>query len=340
MTDQFTVGVTGAAGYIGSRVLYELQDAHPEWNVVAIDNFYLGDVREVGDVQIQHLDVRDRRGLEEAFADVDVVFHLAAISGVDDCDENRDRSYEVNVQGTNNVAYFCQQHGAGLVFPASMAIFGDPDSFPITTDLPRDPLNWYGRTKVLGERAIEGFADGAFPAHVFVKSNLYGDHWIGGERITKGTVINFVVGRALAEEPLTVYEPGTQSRNFIHVVDVARAYVRSAERMHEQLQEGHTGVETYPLASDQDPSVSEIAELVKQSATEHGLETSIELVENPRSAETMVEEFSVDTSRTHEELGWYPEHDVAVSINQLISENVDPDRQEPRASTAGSSAND
>jgi len=88
----------------------------------------------------------------------------------------------VNVTGTNNVAWFCKKTGAALAFPFSMAVLGDPQSFPITADQARDPLNWYGRTKWIGERSIEAFADGAFPAHLFLKSNLYGEHVVDGRR--------------------------------------------------------------------------------------------------------------------------------------------------------------
>jgi nucleoside-diphosphate-sugar epimerase len=116
-----------------------------------------------------------------------------------------------------------------------MAVIGDPQAFPITVDQERDPLNWYGRTKVLGEQAIDSLADGAFPAHQFMISNLYGRHEIGGQEVSKGTVINFFVNRALAGESLTVYEPGTQSRNFVHVTDVANAFVKSAERLVEHV---------------------------------------------------------------------------------------------------------
>jgi len=114
----------------------------------------------------------------------------------------------VNVTGTNNVAWFCKKTGAALAFPFSMAVLGDPQSFPITADQARDPLNWYGRTKWIGERSIEAFADGAFPAHLFLKSNLYGEHVVDGTEVGKPTVINFFVNRALAGETLTVYEPG------------------------------------------------------------------------------------------------------------------------------------
>ena len=323
MTATPTIAITGAAGFIGSRVVDALQTEHPDWDLVALDNFYLGDVRQIGDLEVQHVDIRNRAALETALSGADVVLHLAAISGVDDCEENRDLAYEVNVQGTNNVAWFCRKTGAGLVFPFSMATLGDPETFPITADLPRDPMNWYGRTKVLGERAIETFAEGAFPAHLYLKSNLYGEHRVGDQVVTKGTVINFFVDRAVAEDPITVYEPGTQARNYVHVKDVANAYVRSAERLLDQLEAGETGTWTYEIASDEDPSVMEVAEMVQSVAAELGIETDVDLVENPRGNETLVSEFGVDTSKALEELGWEPTHSVEETVRELLKRRVE-----------------
>jgi UDP-glucose 4-epimerase len=297
----------------------EFQEAYPDWELIAIDNQYRGQVDSIGGVDIEHVDIRNRDRLEEALAGADVVCHLAAISGVDDCDENQDLAYEVNVTGTNNVAWFCRKTGAALVFPFSMAVLGDPEEFPITADQPRDPLNWYGRTKLLGERSIEAFADGAFPAHLFLKSNLYGEHIVDGTEVGKPTVINFFVNRALAGETLTVYEPGTQARNFVHVKDVARAYVRSAERLVEQLERGETGTETYEIASDEDMSVMEVAEIVRKVVREGcEIRAEIELIENPRAGETMVDEFEVDISHTKSQLGWIPDNKIRASIYDSI----------------------
>jgi len=311
------IAITGAAGYIGSRVVHELQREHPDWELTALDNFYRGDVREIGDVVVEHVDVRDRDRLEERLSGADIVMHLAAISGVDDCEEQPDLAYEVNVQGTNNVAWFCRKSGAALVFPFSMATLGDPVEFPITVDHPRDPMNWYGRTKLISERAIEDFADGAFPAHQFMISNLYGQHEIDGRAISKGTVINFFVSRALSGETVTVYEPGTQARNYVHVKDIARAYVRSGEALVESLAADETGVRKFELASDEYPSVMSVGQLVAEIAVEErGLDVDVELVENPRAGEeTLVEEFEVDTTRARTELGWELHESVTETVH-------------------------
>ena len=319
------IAITGAAGYIGSRVVNLLTDHHPEWEYVALDNFYLGEIRHIGDVAVNHVDIRNQRELEAALDGSDVVLHLAAISGVDDCEQHQDLAYDVNVTGTHNVAWFCRKTGAGLVFPFSMAVLGDPQTFPITVSDPRDPFNWYGRTKLLGEQAIEMYAEDAFPAHLYLKSNLYGEHTINGQRVSKGTVINFFVNRALNGEPLTVYEPGTQSRNYIHVDDVARAYVHSTEQLLDQLATGETGVKKYEIASGEDPGVHTVADRVQQlTADERGTHIDVELVENPRAdEETLVDTFTVDTTSAHTDLGWSPTHSITESIRGLLREEPD-----------------
>jgi nucleoside-diphosphate-sugar epimerase len=311
-----TIAVTGAAGYIGSRVVWQLRRDHPDWEVTALDNFYLGEVREIAGVTVQDVDIRDRDQLETTLAGADVVIHLAAISGVDDCTEQPNLAYEVNAQGTMNVAWHCRQTETPLAFPFSMAVIGDPASFPIHVDLPRDPLNWYGETKVIGERVIETMAEGTFPAHLFMISNLYGAHEIGEREVSKGTVINYFVDRALAGESITVYEPGSQSRNFVHVKDVANALCLSAERL---VDRPDGGVRKFELATDQDPSVRDVGEMVARLAADRlGADPAVEMVDNPRGNETLVDRFDVSTATIEDELGWQPNRSIEQSIEQLL----------------------
>ena len=131
--------------------------------------------------------------------------------------------------------------------------------------------------------------------------------------------INFFLGQALSGEPLTVYEPGDQARNYVHVEDVARAYVRSCERLLDQLAAGQTGVESYEIASDEDPGITTVAETVQAvTAEETGTEVPVELVENPRDGETLVSEFAVNTSAARERLNWEAEHTIEASVRELV----------------------
>jgi UDP-glucose 4-epimerase len=319
MTETHTIGLTGAAGYIGSRVMPELRDAGHD--VVPVDDFSFGDVEAVDGVEVEEGDVRDEDVVREAFADVDALFHLAAVSGVPDCEDDPDRAFDVNVGATGTVAWFCRREGIPLVFPASMAIVGDPQETPIGPDHPRDPLNLYGLTKKMGEDDIHTLAEGSFPAQVFMKSNLYGHHRIGDRRIGKRTVINIFAEAALDGETLTVHEPGTQARDFVHVEDVARAYVRALPVLLDAAADEEYGARTLPIASGEQHSILELAELVQRVTEEaQGRTVDVELVENPRGAETVSDDFTVETKPARDTIGFSAERTVEGFLREILGE--------------------
>lgn len=316
MTETRTIGLTGAAGYIGSRVMHNLVTAGHD--VVAIDDFSAAKVHSVEGQEIVDGDIRNEELIESQFAEVDVILHLAAESGVPDCEENPDRAFEVNVRGTETLAWFCRQHDVPFVFPCSMAIVGEPVELPISASHPRDPVNTYGLTKKMSEDDIHDLAHDAYPAHVYMKTNLYGHHETGGERVGKRTVINIFVERALENKTLSVHEPGTQARDFIHVKDVARAYELSIETL---LDDAEPGATTIPIASGEDMSVLDLANLVQRVCEEErGYAPTVELVENPRGEEAAGSDFSVDTSRAAETIGFESEHTVEETVRAMLSE--------------------
>lgn len=312
--ESLTVGVTGAAGYIGSRVTKLLLDEGHD--VIPVDNFFRSQVKEIENHSIEELDIRDREDLESKFSDVDIIMHLAAVSGVEDCSENQDLAFETNINGTSNVAYICRKHEIPLIFPMSVAAIGDPKEFPITSENERDPLNWYGKTKVVNEEIIRSLAEDSFPAHIYMKSNLYGKHILNGKEVSKQVVINYFISCAEKEEPLTVYKPGTQARDFIHVKDVAKAYLNSMKTL---LNQDVNGAKTVTMGSGRSISVMEIAEKVQKIYSEEkGFEPEIKLVDNPREAETVEDNFKVDVSDIEEEIGFRPEIKLEEGIRSLI----------------------
>jgi UDP-glucose 4-epimerase len=92
----------------------------------------------------------------------------------------------------------------------------------------------------------------------------------------------------------------------------------------EQLERGVTGIETYEIASDEEMSVMEVANIVREAASdERGINVNIELVENPRSGETMVEEFGVDISKAQSRIGWEPNERVKRSVLKEIERDIE-----------------
>lgn len=313
MSESLRVGVTGAAGYIGSGLTARLLGAGHD--VVALDNGYDPKVDAIEGCEFLDVDVRDRATLRETLAGVDAIVHLAAITGVEECEAHQQLAFDVNVGGTENLAWLCREWGTPLVFPASMAIIGDPVSFPIDAEHPRRPLNLYGLTKAMSEEDIGWLADGAFPAMVLMKSNLFGNHTVDGQTVGKRTVINLFVERVLAGDPLTVHEPGTQSRDFVHVDDVIDAY----ELAIEHLRDAEAGCRTIPVAGGETMSVLDLANLVQRVAGEYDRSVPVELVENPRDVdETIVEAFDVDLEAARQVLGYEPSRSVEHTVREML----------------------
>jgi UDP-glucose 4-epimerase len=313
MLNSRRIAVTGAGGYIGSRVVHEFLDAGAD--VVAIDDLSGHQVSMFPDATFENVDIRKAKRLRQALSGVDAVCHLAAVSGIPDCESDPERAFAVNVRGTENIAWYCRQAEIPLVFASSMAVIGSPVEFPIGADHPRDPVSLYGLTKKMNEDDIHDLAAGSFPAYSLLTANLYGTHEFADVTVGKETVINIFVRRALEGESLTIHRPGTQTFDFIHVKDVARAYRRSVAALFER----DAGAVDIPLASGEQLSVIDAAELVQRACREErGHESEIEYIADPRESQPTGPDFPVDTSPARERLGFETEYTVEGTVREAL----------------------
>ncbi len=131
--------VTGARGQLGHDVSRELDLRGI--NYVAADK--------------NRLDITDSASADAVFSKElpDAVIHCAAYTCVDKAETNRGACEAVNVFGTSNIARLCQKHGAKMLYISSDYVYGDSGSAPLETDSPKNPVNFYGYTKLEGEKA-------------------------------------------------------------------------------------------------------------------------------------------------------------------------------------------
>lgn len=262
LKDKATVLVTGGCGYIGSAVVPQLLGDDRVSEVIVFDSLSSGSPANLAKSVRDNL--RFRRGdvcefdvIEEAVRGVDVVIHLAAITGAMSTHDRREETFRVNCGGTENVLTAAGESGVDSVVVASSCNnYGRAAIHNIEEMTTQNPLNPYAESKVACERLLEE----ATEAYGFNTTSLrmntnYG--WSRGVRFN--LVVNHFVFRGLTHRPLTVYGDGSNWRPFIHVRDAARAYIAAA------LKPEAWPERVYNVgANDQNWRISEIAELARE----------------------------------------------------------------------------
>ncbi len=215
--------ITGGAGFIGQHLARELAGNGHE--VVALDNLHSqvhldpegARAAFPGDVFVG--DVAEATDWEAAVDTVDAVVHLAAETGTGQSMYEQDRYRRVNVDGTRLAGEFAAARGIPLVAMSSRAVYGDgtPDR-PSFEDDAHHPVSFYGETKSLGEAALTEAA-GRIGVTIIRPQNVIGPGQALHNPYT-GVLAAFL---AMLREgrPLTVYGDGSQTRDFIHVHDLA-----------------------------------------------------------------------------------------------------------------------
>jgi UDP-glucose 4-epimerase len=224
--------VTGGAGFIGSHMVDLLVEKG--FRVRVVDDLRGGREKNIAghagnpDVSLDRLDIRDIRPDEALFAGSRYVFHFAGIGDIVPSIEHPSDYMDVNVQGTVAVLEAARHAGAAkVVYAASSSCYGLVD-VPTTEDHPIRPEYPYALSKNLGEHAaLHWNRVYGLPVNSIRIFNAYGPR----SRTTGayGAVFGVFLRQKLEGAPLTIVGDGEQTRDFIFVTDVARAFFAAAE---------------------------------------------------------------------------------------------------------------
>lgn len=230
-----TILVTGGVGYLGSALIRELP-GYPELGhheIRIFDNFRQPRYHSLWDLPVDaeytfvEGDVRNPDVVAAAMEDVDVVFHLAAITNAPETFDIPEKTREVNYEGTLNVYDAAVEHDVDrFVNVSTCSVYGKTDE-RIGESFDCEPESPYGKAKYDAEQAILDRDD---PTHVTVLrlGTVYG--WTQGMRFD--TVVDKFAYLAATGQPLTVYRDAQdQKRPYLHVRDAIRSMVFAASEL-------------------------------------------------------------------------------------------------------------
>jgi UDP-arabinose 4-epimerase len=233
--------VVGGAGFIGSHTakLLHKQGYEP----IVYDNLSTGHLASVRWGPFEKGDILDTQRLVEVLTDYspDAVIHFAASAYVGESVENPAKYYANNVNGTNSLLEACRRTGTDkLIFSSSCAIYGIPDHLPIRERETPNPINPYGRTKLIAEHMLADYsaayglhyvalryfnASGADPERELGEWHDPETHLIPRALLAASGSIDFL--QVYGDDYDT--PDGTCIRDYIHVMDLARAHILAVQ---------------------------------------------------------------------------------------------------------------
>ena len=271
--------VTGGLGFIGSHTVVELQNEG--FDVIAIDNLSNSSIKVLDGIQkitgkkpiFENIDLREKSAVQSFFKkhnDVVGVIHFAASKAVGESVENPLLYYENNI---NSLVYILQEMAnlpqANFIFSSSCTVYGQAEKMPITEDASVQPANSpYGNTKQIGEEIINDVAKvsniKAVSLRYFNPIGAHSSAEIGELPIgVPQNLVPFITQTAYGlRKELSVYgndyptSDGTCIRDYIHVVDLAKAHVIALQRLLDNR--NAEKVETFNLGTGRGSSVLEV----------------------------------------------------------------------------------
>jgi len=322
--------VTGGLGFIGSHTVVELQNEG--FDVVVIDDLSNSSLEVLSGIEaitgnkpdFEQIDLRDKASVKDFFkkySDVSGIIHFAASKAVGESVENPLLYYENNL-GT--LVYLLQEMQtkpeANFIFSSSCTVYGQAEKMPITENAPiQTAMSPYGNTKQIGEEIITDVANVSNITAILLRYfNPIGAHEsVNIGELPKGTpqnLVPFITQTAMGlRKELSVFgddyptPDGTCIRDYIHVVDLAKAHVTALKRLIKK--ENLEKVETFNLGTGKGSSVLEVINAFEKVS---GQKLNYKIVD--KRAGDITEAYA-DTDKANNILGWKAE----LSLDEALS---------------------
>ena len=301
--------VTGGAGFIGSHLVGKLLDLGAR--VLVIDTMLCGNkIKHLtgnSKLEVYELDVTDVPAITPLFKGQDMVFHLAAVVGVEETQDEPVNLLNVEVVGTSNViALAAENKVKRFIFASSSEVYGDSLK-PMVEEGPFNPKSTYALTKLIGEHFCKAYYQKFGLEYTALRFfNSYGP--LQDDRF----VLSRFVNRALAGQELHIYGDGNQTRDFTYVEDTVHMSLLAAitdEGVNQVLNFG-TGKAV---------SINTLADMVLTTLDLKGrVKTSYVNYDRRRSLEIEVFNRIADTAKTEELLGYRPETELTTGLRKYI----------------------
>jgi UDP-glucose 4-epimerase len=281
------------------------------YDTIVLDNLVYGHREAAKWGRFVNADLADVTALDKIFAEneIEAVVHLAAYAYVGESVTDPGKYYINNVSNTLNLLEAMRRHGCGkMVFSSTCATYGTPEKTPITEDMPQNPINPYGASKLMVERIFKDYAAAYdFQYAVFRYFNVAGadpDGEIGEDHDPETHLIPLLLDAASGKRPdIEVFgtdyptPDGSCVRDYIHVYDIAAAHVLALE----YLNNGGAS-DFFNLGNELGSSVLEVIDAVKRVT---GKDFTVTIA--PRRAGDPP--FLVGSSAKAERvLGWQPQY--------------------------------
>ncbi len=224
--------VTGGAGFIGSNLAEELA---VENEVIILDDLSSGRMENIkavikkDNVEFAYGSITDLNLLQKIAADIDYVFHQAALPSVPMSIKDPISNNNVNISGTLNVLIAARDNEIKkVVFASSCAVYGDPEITPIAETAKLNPKSPYAVAKLAGEFYCGVFSElYNLPSASLRYFNVYGPRQ--NPKSEYAAVIPRFISNVQDERSPVIYGDGLQTRDFVFVKDVVRANILAAE---------------------------------------------------------------------------------------------------------------